>query len=260
MRIALVQSDTVWHDPDANLAKAARFVEEAAKGGARVVVFPELFTTGFTMEPERFAQSVPGPTSNTLAALATTHGVWIIGTEIGANASQPHNIVFALSPTGELAAVYRKIHPFSYGDENKHYTGGTELALFEIDGVKTGLQICYDLRFPETFRALSRAGAELVFVPANWPARRVMHWRTLLAARAIENQMVVCGVNRAGRDPKLEYPGQSVVHDAKGELLAEGGAAEQLVFADVDVEATRAWRREFPALRDRRPDVYAHFP
>jgi omega-amidase len=184
--------------------------------------------------------------------------VYIVGTVIEASEPKPRNAAFLATPTGELAGVYRKIHPFSFGDENQHYIGGTECPLLEIDGVPTALQICYDLRFPEPFRAAAIAGAQLVLVPANWPTRRVSHWSTLLAARAIENQMVVCGINRVGRDPNVEYPGCSVIHDARGEVLARGDATESIVSAEVDFGDVAAWRKQFPALRDRRPDVYAH--
>ena len=259
LRIALVQQDTVWQDPAANLARAAGFVEAAAQAGARVVVFPELFTLGFTMAPEPFAEAIPGPTSETLAALSRRFDIYIVGSAVEAHAPHPRNAGFVTAPDGSLVATYRKIHPFSYGEENLHYTGGTECPLFEVDGIPCGLQICYDLRFPEPFRAQAAKGAEVVFVPANWPARRISAWSTLLAARAIENQMAICGVNRVGRDPHLEYPGRSAIHDAFGEVVAIGDAAEGLVFGDIDLARIRAWRERFPALRDRRPEVYSRW-
>lgn len=257
LKIALVQADTAWHEPAKNLEKARRLIGEAAADGARVVALPEMFATGFSMDAVRFAEPLPGPGSDALAEIARANDVWVIGTGIESAEPRPFNVAFALSPKGELVASYRKIHPFSFSTENEHYQGGDSVGIFDLDGVKASLQICYDLRFPEPFRALSAAGAELVFVPANWPTRRAMHWSTLLAARAIENMFVVCGINRAGRDPNVEYPGLSVIHDVRGELLAQGDGREQLVSADVDFADLRAWRATFPALRDRRPDVYA---
>lgn len=257
LRVALVQQNTVWQDPAANLARAGGFVEQAAKAGARVVVFPELFTLGFTMAPEPFAEALPGPTSEALAALSRRFGLYIVGSAVEAHAPHPRNAAFVTAPDGSLVAVYRKIHPFSYGEENLHYTGGAECPVFEVDGVPCGLQICYDLRFPEPFRALAAQGAEVVFVPANWPVRRISAWSTLLAARAIENQLALCGVNRVGRDPHLEYPGKSAIHDCFGEVVAAGDASEGLVVGDIDLAQTRAWRERFPALRDRRVEVYA---
>ncbi|MBI1754032.1 MAG: carbon-nitrogen family hydrolase [Acidobacteria bacterium] len=257
LRIALIQQDTVWQDPEANLARARGFVQGAAEAGARVAVFPELFTLGFTMAPEPFAESLPGRTSGILSALSREFGLYLIGTAVEAHAPHPRNAAFVTGPDGALLAAYRKIHPFSYGEENRHYSGGTECPLFEIDGVPCGLQICYDLRFPEPFRSLAARGAEVVFLPANWPQRRIAAWSTLLAARAIENQMAVCGVNRVGRDPHLEYPGRSAIHDASGDIIASGDGTEGPVVGDLDLLKLRAWRERFPALRDRRPEVYA---
>jgi predicted amidohydrolase len=257
LRIALVQQDTAWHQKGANLKAARQAVAQAAKERARVVAFCELFSTGFTMAAEEHAESIPGPTTAFVGGLAKEYGVWILGTGIEQHAPRPRNAAFVFNPQGELVSVYRKIHPFSFGEENQHYVGGSECAIFDLDGVQAGIQICYDLRFPETFRAMSADGAELVFVPANWPTRRAAHWSTLLAARAIENQMVVCGINRVGKDLSLEYPGLSVIHDARGEVLAKGDDQPGLVIADVDFEDVRRWRAQFPALRDRRPEVYA---
>lgn len=262
MRIALAQMDTVWHDPAANLAKAEAMVSRAAREGCRVVAFPELFATGFTMEPERFAETVPGPLTSALSDLAKAHRLWIVagGIEVpepGREGAKPRNAMYALSPDGALAHTYRKIHPFTFGEEALHYDGGDTCATFELDGIPTLLVVCYDLRFPELFRPFAAGGAKLAFVIANWPTRRAMHWSTLLAARAIENQMVVCGVNRCGSEPRLNYPGLSVIHDATGEVLALGGDQEELVIADVDFAHVDEWRSRFPALRDRRPDVYS---
>jgi predicted amidohydrolase len=258
LRVALIQQDTVWQDPATNLARARAFVAQAAHEGARVVVFPELFTLGFTMAPEPFAEAIPGPTSEAVADLSRAFGLYIVGSVVETHAPHPCNAAFVTAPDGSLLAVYRKLHPFSYGEENLHYTGGTECPVFAIDGIPCGLQICYDLRFPEPFRALAAKGAEVVFVPANWPARRISAWSTLLAARAIENQMAMCGVNRVGRDAMgLDYPGRSAIHDCFGEVIAAGDATEGLVVGDIDLTQLRAWRERFPALKDRRVEIYS---
>jgi predicted amidohydrolase len=258
LRVALIQQDTRWQDPGANLSRARAFVAEAARAGARVAAFPELFTLGFTMNPEPFVEALPGPTSEALSSLSREFGLYLVGSLVEAHAPHPRNTAFVTGPDGALLVAYRKLHPFSYGDENQHYSSGSECPTFELDGIPCGLQICYDLRFPEPFRALAAKGAELVFVPANWPARRISAWSTLLAARAIENQMALCGVNRVGRDGLgLDYPGASALHDAFGEIIAKGDATEGLVVGDIDLRALREWRERFPALRDRRPEVYS---
>jgi len=256
LRVALVQQATVWENPAANLARARDFVAEAAESGARVVVFPELATTGFTMAPEGFAEPLPGPTTEAFAALSREFGLHVLGTAAEAHAPHPRNAAFVTAPDGSLLTLYRKLHPFTYGEEHRHYVGGDDCPVFELDGIPCGLQICYDLRFPEPFRALAAKGAEVVFLPANWPVRRIDAWSTLLAARAIENQMAVCGVNRVGRDPLAEYPGRSAILDPFGVAVATGGDTEGLVIGDLDLTKLRAWRERFPALRDRRPEVY----
>ena len=258
LRVALVQQDTVWQDPLANLARARGFVERAARAGARVVVFPELFTLGFTMAPEPFAEPLPGPTTEAVGALSRELGLYVIGSAVEAHTPHPRNAAFVTGPDGALIAVYRKLHPFTYGDEHQHYTGGEDCPLFSIDGIPCGLQVCYDLRFPEPFRVLAVRGAEVIFVPANWPARRISAWSTLLAARAIENQVALCGVNRVGRDGAgLDYPGASAIHDCFGEVIAQGDATEGLIVGELDLTQLRTWRQRFPALQDRRPEVYA---
>ena len=257
LRVALIQQATVWQDPEANLDRARSFVAQAAAAGARVAVFPELFTLGFTMAPEPFAEPLPGPTTEAVAALSREFGLYIVGSVVEAHAPHPRNAAFVTGPDGALVAAYRKIHPFSYGEEHLHYNGGEECPVFELDGIPCGLQTCYDLRFPEPFRALAVKGAEVVFLPANWPTRRISAWSTLLAARAIENQLAVCGVNRVGRDPLLTYPGRSAIHDAFGQVITVGDDQEGLVVGDIDLTTLRVWRERFPALKDRRPAVYA---
>ena len=256
LRIALIQQATVWEDPAANLGRARDFLQAAAEAGARVAVFPELATTGFTMAPEAFAEPLPGPTTEAFATLSREFGLTVIGTAVETHAPHPRNAAFALSPEGALLAIYRKLHPFTYGEEHRHYVGGDDCPVFEVDGIPCGLQICYDLRFPEPFRALAAKGAEIVFLPANWPVRRIDAWSTLLAARAIESQMAVCGVNRVGRDPQAEYPGRSAILDPFGVPIATGGSEEGLVVGEIDLTKLRAWRERFPALQDRRPEVY----
>jgi predicted amidohydrolase len=257
LRVALVQQDTRWQDPVANLARARGFAAEAARAGARVAVFPELFTLGFTMTPEPFTETIPGPTTEALSALSREFSLYLVGSVVEAHAPHPRNAAFVTAPDGSLLATYRKLHPFSYGEEHLHYSGGEDCPTFAIDGIPCGLQICYDLRFPEPFRALAAKGAEVVFVPANWPARRISAWSTLLAARAIENQLAICGVNRVGRDALgLDYPGCSAIHDCFGAAVAAGDATEGLVIGDIDLAQLRAWRERFPALKDRRPDIY----
>jgi predicted amidohydrolase len=145
------------------------------------------------------------------------------------------------------------MHPFSFGEEGKHYAGGEGAVVVDVGGTRVGLSVCYDLRFPELYRRM--AGAEVVVVIANWPVAREGHWVTLLQARAIENQCYVVGCNRVGRDGGNTYGGRSLIVGPRGELVADGAAWEHVVSGQVDVGSVHAWRAAFPALQDIRGDL-----
>ena len=150
---------------------------------------------------------------------------------------------------------YAKLHPFSYGEESLYFTGGDTLPLCSYKGFEIGVQICYDLRFPEIFQ-LASPQAELIVVPANWPEDRVEHFKTLLKARAIENQCYIAGINRVGHARTSVYSGDSMIVDPLGRELAHGGRTEELLVADLDLEMVRKYRAEFPAKIDRKPELY----
>jgi predicted amidohydrolase len=158
------------------------------------------------------------------------------------------------APNGSVTK-YAKIHPFTFGGEDRVYTGGDRIVTVEVEGVRVTPFVCYDLRFPEPFR-LAAADTDLFAVVANWPEARREHWRTLLRARAIENLCYVAGVNRAGEGGGLRYAGDSAVISPWGVTLMEGGPSEAVLLCDVDPEAVRQARAKFPALSDRRPDAY----
>jgi predicted amidohydrolase len=163
------------------------------------------------------------------------------------------NLSLLYAPDGSERAVYRKTHPFSYGGEDRLFEAGREIVTVDVEGWVVQPTVCYDLRFPELYRAGSGRGAHLILVQANWPEARQSHWRALLQARAIENQAFVAGVNCVGTQDALRYAGGSAVFSPKGEVVAQAGAEEGLVRAKIDLDACKQWRRHFPALRDRLP-------
>ncbi|MGI9601540.1 MAG: nitrilase-related carbon-nitrogen hydrolase [Acidimicrobiales bacterium] len=248
-----MQHDIAWEDPETNRAHLARSIEQAATGGADLVVLTEMFATGFSMATDRIAEPPDGPTAIWLGEQAAANGVWAAGsisTAVPGDDLAVNRLVVA-GPAGELHH-YDKIHPFSYGGEDEHYRGGTEHVVIEIDGVRTALFVCYDLRFADEFWTLG-PDANLYLVPANWPAKRRAHWRALLVARAIENQAYVVGVNRVGHGGGIDYAGDSLIIDPLGEVLADGeGGAEQILTADIDLEHQQSVRERFPFLQDRR--------
>jgi predicted amidohydrolase len=238
VRIALIETDIVWEDPAANRARYRELLP-----AADVAVLPEVAFTGFTMDPQPDPDAEPF-----LAELARERGQAIVAGYVG---EERRNMAIAVDPAGAVLARYAKLHPITYADEHLHYKRGDDLPVFELGGVRAAMLICYDLRFPEAFREAALRGAEIFFVIANWPWRRVKHWRTLLRARAIENQAFVVGVNRIGADPRETYVSSSAVAGPHGDVLHEGPGV-----VDVDPEVVREWRAEFPALRDVRTDRY----
>jgi len=254
VRVALLQLDIVWEDVTGSHARAGRLLESAAQEGARLAVLPEMFSTGFSMHPERVAQPRGGPSESFLRERAGALDLWILGSIPEKEDGRPRNVALLVAPAGEVTR-YAKIHPFSFAGENRVYAGGDGVVTATVEGVRVTPFVCYDLRFPEPFR-LAADGTDLYAVVANWPERRHAHWRALLQARAIENLAFVVGVNRAGEGDGVRYAGGSAAFSPWGDVLAEAGAAEEVLFCDVDPAAAAKARETFPALRDRRPDAY----
>jgi predicted amidohydrolase len=254
VRVALLQLDIVWEDVAASHARASRLLEQAAREGARLAVLPEMFSTGFSMHPQRVAQPRGGASESFLRERAASLGLWILASIPESGESRPRNVALLVSPSGEVVR-YAKIHPFSFGGEDREYAGGDGIVTAHVDGVRVTPFICYDLRFPEPFR-LAADATDLYAVVSNWPDRRQTHLTVLLQARAIENQAYVVGVNRTGEGDGLRYLGRSVAFSPWGEKLAEAGEEETVVFCEVDPAEVAVARKTFPALKDRRPEAY----
>ena len=252
MRMAVVQHDIVWCDRDANFAALETKVVEAAAHGARFVLLSETFSTGFAVDRPEFAEPFGGPSSQFLRRMATTHSVWVGGTcpEVHDGDPRPANTFVVASPSGELSR-YRKIHPFTFGGEHEHVRPGYDLVRIDVDGLRVALFVCYDLRFADEFWGMA-PDTDVYLVPANWPSSRREHWMSLLRARAIENQAYVVGCNRVGEGGGLVYSGDSRVIDPFGEIIAEAGDGETILYADVTAERVAEVRDRFRFLQDRR--------
>ena len=161
-----------------------------------------------------------------------------------------YNTLIHINPSGKLVCSYRKIHPFSYSSEDKFYTGGNKAVITEINGWTVGLSICYDLRFPELFRQYAKQKVGLIIVIANWPDTRIAQWKTLLSARAIENQCYVAAVNRVGDHLKLHYNGRSSIYDPMGNEIVSLSDLEKVTSADISIENVIQVRSKFPFLED----------
>ena len=257
MKVAAVQHDVVWEDPDANFARLAPMIGAAAAAGARLVVLTEMFATGFSMSAYRVAQPFDGASAQFLAAQARERDVWVGGSvpERRLGGGRPRNVFVLAAPDGALHR-YAKIHPFSYSGEHEVYDAGTEPVCVDVEGVRTALFVCYDLRFGAEFWGLAPE-VDCYLVVANWPAARREHWRTLLRARAVENQAYVVGVNRVGDGDGVAYGGDSAIVGPFGEVLAEASGVEALLVAEVSPERVAEVRTRYPFLADRqwmRPD------
>lgn len=259
MKVAAIQHDIQWEQPEATHKAVRPLIEQAAAAGARLVVLSEMFATGFSMDPARIAEEPGGVSERFLTDTAAELGVWLIASVAqwsAEGAGEPRrgqNVAIVASPDGQRHR-YAKIHPFSFAGEHERYDPGSEFLTVDIEGVRVSVFICYDLRFADEFWALA-ADTDLYVVPANWPEPRREHWRTLLRARAIENQAYVLGCNRVGtvgRDHALNHTGDSAIIDPLGRTLAEASRVETVLVAEVDPHEVAAVRARFPFLADRR--------
>ncbi|MFK7961209.1 MAG: nitrilase-related carbon-nitrogen hydrolase [Phycisphaerales bacterium] len=257
MRVHLLQYDIVWEDKAANHRQIAARLAELQPGPGDVVVLPEMSDTGFSFALDQIVDSA---SEIWASGVARQYGIWLsAGDALRGPDGRGRNRASLFGPGGERVAEYHKVFPFSFGRESEFFSGGDGLVLRRIGPPGRELiacpLVCYDLRFPELFRLATAAGAECFLIGANWPAPRTEHWRTMLIARAIENQAFVVGVNRCGRDPHLPYAGGSIAIAPDGTILAEAGSDAESLTVDLDPAALTAWRTTFPALADLRPDL-----
>lgn len=254
MHIVTCQLDIAWENTQENLARVRSALSTQNISPGSMIVLPEMFASGFTMNPAG-AIDADGSVGSFLTELACSHQSTVVA---GIVAEHPDgrglNQAVAIGPDGVELTRYTKMHPFTPAGEHEHYRPGDAVVTFQYDGFTLAPLICYDLRFPERAREAVRMGAEVLIVIANWPSPRAEHWTALLAARAIENQAYVVGVNRVGSDPKLTYPGLSTVIDPTGRVLALANDQPAVLHADLDRQALLDYRRSFPALEDMRLD------
>jgi predicted amidohydrolase len=261
MRVAIYQgpaaSGTIARNLDLLEARAA----EAAGREARLMICPEMFLSGYNIGPEqalRLAESVDGAALARVAALARANGIALLlgYPERGADGAI-YNAACLIGPDGRSLASYRKCHLFGDLDRAMFRAGQSPSAVIEWEGIRVGLLICYDVEFPEAVRLLALAGADLVAVPTALMDPFEVVARTIVPARAVENQVFLAYANRCGREGALRYCGLSCIVGPDGTDLVRAGRGEALVFADLDLDRLAAARTQSPYLRDRRPELYA---
>lgn len=257
VRVSAIQLDVgVDESTDERIARASAMVREEAGAGADIVLLPEMWLRGW-FDFDHYAeigQAVDGPIGQAMSALAKDASIMLVaGSIVERDGDHLYNTALVYDRVGDRSAVYRKIHLFSYQEarEADVLSAGREVVTFEALGANVGLSICYDLRFPEIYRQQVDKGAELFLIVSAWPYPRVDAWRTLLKARAIENQAALVACNAAGKQSAHPYAGHSAVYDAWGGRVAELDEKAGILRAEIDLDAVRQARETFPPLKDR---------
>jgi omega-amidase len=260
LTIGLAQMDVLLGQPEANLATVSRLAAEAAASGVEWLVLPELWSTGYDLDrADKYATPIESGIFAEVGRLAKQHGLYILGSCLARlPGNGVGNTAVFHTPSGDILGHYSKTHLFQLMDEHHYLTAGDKLTLVKWPWGQVGLTICYDLRFPELFRAYALAGANLIVVPAEWPKPRLAHWRTLLRARAIENQLYIVACNRVGTSKGTTFFGYSTIIDPWGETAVEGGETAELLTATIDLDLVDQVRAKIPVFVDRRPLLYNH--
>lgn len=270
IKVAAIQMSCIANDKDANVVKALELIEEAAKDGSRVLVLPELFTTGYYCFSERNqelfeeAEPIPGPTTRSIGEIAKEYGVYVVSPIFEKEGpGLYYNTAPLIGPEGKVIGKYSKTHiPLSGGALEKYYfRPGSKFPVFQTEVGNIGIIICYDRSFPETFRIVTINGAEVVLVPSTRfprPEATVSEdWEFIARTRARENGVFAIFVNRAGEEEGLKYSGHSLIVNPQGEILAQAGFDECVITATIDLKEVDIFRRQRRYLRDRRPEIYS---
>jgi len=252
LNITIVQSSLFWEDAVANRKMFEEKINRLQQP-TQLVVLPEMFTTGFSMQPKKYAEPMDGTTVQWMQALALKYRIIICGSIMIAENENFYNRFLWVQPNGEIS-YYNKRHLFAYANEHLHYTAGNSKTIVSVNGIKICLQICYDLRFPVWARQAKlndEYAYDVLLYVANWPIKRSNAWKVLLQARAIENQSIVIGVNRVGEDGNgHKYSGDSMVVDALGQVLYKKEKDEDIHQFIIDKSDIEAVRNQLPFLND----------
>jgi len=249
LRLTLIQTALEWQQPQKNLEYLSALIEKN-KLQTDIIILPEMFTTGFSMKPNEFAETDDGNALAWMKKVASSNNCAVTGSLMVKEKDLFFNRLYFVTETG-IVHVYNKKHLFRMADENLHYTAGSDKILILYRGINIFPVICYDLRFPVWLRKTPSFNYDLMLLVANWPERRSMHWKTLIRARAIENQCIVAAVNRVGEDGNgIYYSGDSAILNAKGETIWEEAHKEAVVTFSINTEETNQYRNSFNVAED----------
>ena len=256
--ISLGQMNVKHGRAEDNLGTAERLIEEASRRQSQLVALPELWSSGYDLEnAAAHADELGAGMFKAMSRLAARHRIAVVGSALERRGEAVANSAAWYSADGCMLGVYRKIHLFRLFDEDKWLVQGHAPAVLDLPWGPTALTICYDLRFPELYRHYAvKHGAKMIVVCAEWPLIRLVHWRALLMARAIENQCFMVAVNACGETGGVAFAGHSMILDPWGKVVVEAGEGEQLLTADIDLDEADRVRKTIPVFEDRRPDAY----
>ncbi|MFC2149185.1 nitrilase-related carbon-nitrogen hydrolase [Candidatus Auribacterota bacterium] len=263
LTVSAAQMDVIVSEPQENLKKAEARVAEAVEKGSDLICFPEMWTTGFNWANNKRMARDHEKVIDQVADMARHHKIWINGSMLAlTEKGNVANTSILFDSKGNRAAVYRKTHLYTFLHEEKHMEAGNSLSLVDTPWGLTGLTVCYDIRFPELFRTYALKGAKVILSPMAFPHPKLEHWKVLVRARAIENQLFMIGANHVGNedfgeDGMVSYLGDSVIIGPWGETIVEAsGENEELLTATVDISESDEIRNKMKVLEDRRPDLY----
>ncbi|MCX8026426.1 MAG: carbon-nitrogen family hydrolase [Thermodesulfovibrionales bacterium] len=263
IKVSVAQFDTKFGDIQTNLQKTELFIKEASKESVSLICFPEMWLSGFDWQFITANKHHHNEVIDLLIDLAHRYGIWLNGSipYVDKNGNV-FNSSILISPEKKIEGIYSKMHLFKLIGEDKHLSAGNSIEIVETPWGRTGLAVCYDIRFPELFRLYALKGVETMIICAAFPDTRINHWRTLVCARAIENQMYVIAVNRAGQEINSDgvltkFGGHSLIVDPWGEIIAHDDSHhESILYAKLDTKKIKEIRKRLPVFSDRKPDVY----
>jgi predicted amidohydrolase len=260
LTLALAQMQLALGDPARNLVSARAKIVEAKARGADVVVLPELWGSASDLQNARtHATALDAGLFAEIARLARENQIAIVGSLLESHSDRFYNTATFFDALGNCASVYRKLHLVPMFDEDKYLAGGDDARVFDSDFGKSALAVCYDLRFPELFRHYALDGARVIFISAEWPQIRIAHWRALIPARAIENQVFIAATNCVGVTGNETFGGRSMIVNPWGDVCVEGDDRDALLLAQIDLDQVDDVRARVPVFRGRRADVYARW-
>jgi predicted amidohydrolase len=257
LTISLAQMNIALGDVPRNMATMQRMVTEATKRGSHILLLPELWSTGYAWgEHKALAQSIGSGVFTELTQLATQNKLSIFGSVLEKRGQEVANGAPFFAANGRQMGIYRKIHLFRQFNEDRYLQAGNAPLTMDLPWGATSAAICYDLRFPELFRRYANEGAVLILLVAEWPLERIEHWRALIRARAIENQVYIAAVNAAGQTGETVFGGHSMIVDPWGDVIVEAGADPTLLTGEIETERVKEVRTRLTALDDRRGDLF----